>query len=79
VLGFSAKETASMHDKTVASINSALQRARTLVNERVPEQDELAAHAVYDQGVREVVRRYADSVERGDIEAVVRMLGEEVA
>src|SRR5207249_5657419 len=38
VLGFSAKECADMLDTSVASITSALQRARAAVDARVPEQ-----------------------------------------
>src|SRR5437660_2066562 len=37
VLGFSAKEAADMLDTSVASVNSALQRARKAVDERTPE------------------------------------------
>jgi RNA polymerase sigma-70 factor (ECF subfamily) len=78
VLGFSAKEAAAILEATVASINSALQRARTVVNERVPEQRHVATTpAIGDPRIREVVGRYADAMERDDVAAVVEMLAEE--
>ena len=50
VLGFSAREVAESLDTTVASANSALQRARKTVDERFPEQSQQATlRALGDQ------------------------------
>jgi RNA polymerase sigma-70 factor (ECF subfamily) len=80
VLGFSAREVAESLDTTVASVNSALQRARASVEERVPEQSQQATlRALGDEGVREVVDAYVDAWQRGDVEAVVARLTEDAA
>jgi RNA polymerase sigma-70 factor (ECF subfamily) len=78
VLGFSAKEVAEALDTTVASVNSALQRARAAVDERVPEQSQQATlRALGDDGVRELVGRYVDAWERADVGAFTAMLTED--
>jgi RNA polymerase sigma-70 factor, ECF subfamily len=78
VLGFSAKETADMLETTVASVNSALQRARAAVEERVPEQTQQATlRSLGDDGLRELVDRYVDAWERCDVEAFAAMLAED--
>lgn len=78
VLGFSAKETAEMLDTTVASVNSALQRARAAVEERVPEQSQQSTlRSLGDDGLRELVDRYVDAWERCDVEAFASMLAED--
>jgi RNA polymerase sigma-70 factor, ECF subfamily len=78
VLGFSAREVAEALDTTVASVNSALQRARKAVDERLPEQSQQATlRALGDQGVREVVESYVEAWERGDVDSVVAMLTED--
>jgi RNA polymerase sigma-70 factor (ECF subfamily) len=78
VLGFSAKETAGMLEITVASVNSALQRARAAVDERVPEQSQQATQrSLGDDTVRELVDRYVDAWERCDIDAFAAMLTED--
>ncbi len=80
VLGFSAKEVADSLDTTVASVNSALQRARKTVDERLPAQSQQATlRALGDEGLREVVEGYIDAMQRGDVDAVVAMLTEDAA
>jgi RNA polymerase sigma-70 factor, ECF subfamily len=80
VLGFSAREVAGTLETTTASVNSALQRARAAVSERLPERSQQATlRALGDDGLREVVERYVDAWERRDVEAVVAMLAEDAA
>ena len=43
VLGYSAAETADLLDTSVAAVNSALQRARSILESRVPNRDRLDA------------------------------------
>jgi RNA polymerase sigma-70 factor (ECF subfamily) len=78
VLGFSAKEVAESLETTVASVNSALQRARTAVDERVPEQSQQATlRSLGDDAVRDLVDRYVDAWERCDVQAFAAMLAED--
>jgi RNA polymerase sigma-70 factor (ECF subfamily) len=78
VLGFSAKETAEMLDTTVAAVNSALQRARAAVQERVPERSQQATlRTLGDDAVRSLVDRYVDAWERCDVEAFAALLVED--
>ena len=80
VLGFSAREVAESLDTTVASANSALQRARKTVDERFPEQSQQATlRSLGDQKLRVVVEGYMDALHRGDVDAVVSMLAEDAA
>src|SRR5205823_7375142 len=70
VLGFSAKEVADTLETTTASVNSALQRARAAVDERVPEQSQQATlRSLGDAELRQIVDRYVDAWERCDVEA----------
>jgi RNA polymerase sigma-70 factor, ECF subfamily len=80
VLGYSAKEVAETLDTTVASVNSALQRARATVEERLPEQSQQETlRTLGDDGLRDVVGRYVDAWDRGDVDAVVEMLTEDAS
>jgi RNA polymerase sigma-70 factor, ECF subfamily len=78
VLGFSAKDTAEALETSVASVNSALQRARATVDEKLPEQSQQATlRAIGDEKLREVVQDYMDAMAAGDVERVVEMLSED--
>jgi RNA polymerase sigma-70 factor (ECF subfamily) len=80
VLGFSAREVAELLDTSVPSVNSALQRARKAVDERLPEQSQQATlRALGDDGMREIVERYTDAMQRADVDAVVSMLADDAA
>jgi RNA polymerase sigma-70 factor, ECF subfamily len=80
VLGFSAKEVAGTLDTTTASVNSALQRARKTVEQRLPDESQQETlRSLGDDGVKEVVQNYVDAWDRGDIEGVVAMLTEDAA
>ena len=78
VLGFSAQEVAESLDTSVASVNSALQRARKTVDDRLPEQSQQATlRALGDDELSEIVERYVEAWEQNDFETVVEMLAED--
>src|SRR5688500_15511993 len=78
VLGFSAKEVAEILDTTPASVNSAMQRARAAVDDRLPEQSQQETlRSLGDDEIRAIVERYIEAWNRGDVDAVVSMLAEE--
>ena len=78
VLGFSAQEAAEMLDTTVASANGALRRARKTVARTVPAESQQAnLRALGDGGLREVVERYIDAWERGDVDAILALLADD--
>jgi len=80
VLGFSAKEVADSLDASVASVNSALQRARAAVEERVPEQSQQETlRALGDDEINKLVSRYVDAWERNDVEQFAAMLAEDAS
>jgi RNA polymerase sigma-70 factor (ECF subfamily) len=80
VLGFSAKEVAEALDTTVASVNSAMQRARKSVDDRLPEQSQQATlRSLGDERLTEIVDGYVDAWQRADVEAVVAMLSEDAS
>jgi RNA polymerase sigma-70 factor (ECF subfamily) len=75
VLGFSAQEVADSLQTTVASVNSALQRARKTVDERLPDQSQQATlRALGDEQLRHIVQNYMDAMEQDDVNTVVALL-----
>ena len=80
VLGFSAREVAEALDTTVASVNSALQRARESVDQRLPEQSQQATlRALGDEELTDLVESFMDAMARHDVAAVVELLAEDAA
>jgi RNA polymerase sigma-70 factor (ECF subfamily) len=80
VLGFSAKEVGETLDTSVPSVNSALQRARKTVDERLPERSQQATlRQLGDERMREIVEDYMEAMRQGDINRVVSMLAEQDA
>jgi RNA polymerase sigma-70 factor (ECF subfamily) len=76
VLGFSATDVAAMLDTTPTSVNSALVRARATIEERGPRAYDRAPLARSAEE-RELVARFADAFERGDVEPIVALLAED--
>ena len=80
VLGFSAQETADALETSVASANSALQRARRTIEERTPEQTQQATlRELGDERERAIVERYLEAWERNDVETVMEILAEDAS
>jgi RNA polymerase sigma-70 factor (ECF subfamily) len=80
VLGFSAEEAATCLETTVASVNSALQRARRTLDTLLPEESQQTTlRALGDERVRRLAERYADALERADVEMLLAMLTEDAA
>jgi RNA polymerase sigma-70 factor (ECF subfamily) len=78
VMGFSAQEVAATLQTTVASVNSALQRARAAVRDRVPARTQQATlRALGDDGLSELVSRYVEAWERCDVDAFASLLVED--
>jgi RNA polymerase sigma-70 factor (ECF subfamily) len=78
VLGFSASETAAILGTTVASVNSALQRARRTVDSRMFDRSEHPhLRSIEDPRLRDLAARYTDAFERDDVDAILALVGEE--
>jgi RNA polymerase sigma-70 factor, ECF subfamily len=79
VLGWPARQTAAQLDVSVASVNSALHRARATLREQLPERRlDSARSTTSTERERAVVRRYMDALERADLTAMAELLAAEV-
>jgi RNA polymerase sigma-70 factor (TIGR02960 family) len=75
VLGFEAAEVAELVGSSVPAVNSALQRARQAVSERVPRRSQQATlRNLSDATQRELVAAYVDAWARADANALVGLL-----
>ena len=79
VLGWPARQTADLLESSVASVNSAVQRARATLREHLPERRlDWAPSGEPTEQERAVLRRYMDAVERADLAAVAELLAADV-
>ncbi|HSC02733.1 MAG TPA: sigma-70 family RNA polymerase sigma factor [Solirubrobacteraceae bacterium] len=77
VLRWKATEVAELLDTSVASVNSALQRARATLEEREIEATD--AIAPMDPEQQEFLERYVDAFQRYDVEALTALLREDAS
>jgi RNA polymerase sigma-70 factor, ECF subfamily len=75
VAGFSARDTARLLETSVPAVNSALQRARNGLRDRLPSRRaEWARAADPTLEEREVARRYVEALERRDFAALAELV-----
>jgi RNA polymerase sigma-70 factor (ECF subfamily) len=78
VLGFTAAEVAGILDTTPASVNSAMQRARATVQQRMPQRTQQAELAALGPGRRrDLVDAFVTAWERADVPALLDLLTED--
>jgi len=74
-LAFAARKAAETLETPDTAVNSALARARRGREGRLPARSQQATlRALGDAGIRDVVERYMDALDRGDVGALVAML-----
>ena len=78
VLDWPAKDAARLLDSSVASVNSALQRARAAMKRHLPERRlEWAPGANATQEEQALLERYLNATDEGDAEGFVEMMRED--
>lgn len=78
VLGWSAGETASVLDTSVAAVNSALQRARATLRERLPRRPSEWSGGEPSEQERALLAGFIDAHERADAAAAAALLRDDV-
>lgn len=78
VMGWPAKEVATLLGDSVNSVNSALQRARAGMREHLPSERQEWTGDDGDVGNRDLVRRFTDASVSADIDTVATMLRHDV-
>lgn len=79
VLGWRAAETAAQLDTSVASVKSALQRARATLKEHLPpRRDDWAPSTDPTAAERALLQRYLDAHVQADLDAMAELLAEDV-
>jgi RNA polymerase sigma-70 factor, ECF subfamily len=77
VLRWQAAEVAQLMDTSVASVNSALQRARETLDNKRLSLDATPTQATLDDGARDLLKRYMDAFEQYDMDALTSLLHED--
>ena len=78
VLGWRAKETAALLETSVASVNSALQRAHSGLKEHLPERRAEWSPSEITPADRALLETYMRATEAGDAQAVAATLADDV-
>jgi RNA polymerase sigma-70 factor, ECF subfamily len=79
-LGFSAREAAEVLETSVASVNSAVQRARAKLERELPARSQQETlRALGDKRSRELVARFLDAWHRADVAAIAAMLSDDAS
>jgi RNA polymerase sigma-70 factor (TIGR02960 family) len=79
VLGYHANEVADMLDSTVESVNSALKRARTSLQGRLPSAEREPPPAPGSPAEQALVSKFVRAFESGDVGALVALLTADVS
>jgi RNA polymerase sigma-70 factor (TIGR02960 family) len=79
VLGFRTAEVAEMLDTSEGSVKGALQRARATIRGRLPDAERERAPRPNSAGERQLVGRFADAFQSGDVDEIVSVLTDDAS